>query len=191
MKKLLFWWLVMVCVVTFVCFACYSTIQQFNRQLANEPQVQIAEDTAAALGAGTPAGSLVQGTKVDMSRSLAPFIVIVDQNKNVIASTAETKGSVPALPKGFLDAVTLWGDHRLTWETPDGLRFATVTVRYDGAGPGYVVAARSLRETEARIGRIGLMILVGWVVGVVGFFFILLILRAIFGFWKKDIASPR
>ena len=48
MKRLLYYWLLMVCIVTFVCVACYGTAQQLNRQSANDPQVQIAEDTAAA-----------------------------------------------------------------------------------------------------------------------------------------------
>lgn len=186
MKKLLFCWLILVCVVTFVCVACYGVEQQQNRQGVDEPLVQLAEDTSNALGNGAAAASLVQSNKIELSQSLAAFVMVFDSNQKLIASSAAMKGGEPVLPEGFLSHVPLTGDNRLTWQPHPGLRFATVAVRYGGANPGFVVSGRSLREVEQRIDRIGSLIIIGWCLGAVGFFIILLILRAVFGFWKDE-----
>lgn len=191
MKKVLFWWLLMVCVVTFVCLTCYGTMQQVIRQDANEPQVQLAEDTAAALAGGASVDSLVQGDTVDISKSLAPFLIIYDRDQKVIASSGTLDGAMPSVPAGYLATMPQIGDKRMSWQPRPSLRFATVAVHVGGPNGGYVVAGRSLREAESITSRIGLLIFLAWVTGVVGFFVILVILRAIFGFWKKEKPAVR
>jgi len=190
MKKVLFYWLFAACIVTFVCFACYGIAQQMNRQSADEPQVQMAYDAALSLEGGASAASLVTGNKTDVSQSLSPFIIIYDENKNVIASSAVLDGAAPSLPSGILDKTPQNGDSRVTWQPRAGLRFATVTVRTAGNG-GFVVAGRSLYETESRIDKIGRLIFLGWAAGLLGFFVIILVLAALFGFLKKDKADMK
>jgi hypothetical protein len=62
-----------------------AAVQQDLRLGANDPQLQLAEDTARALDAGTPATTLVATSKVDVATSLAPFLVIYDGAGNVLA----------------------------------------------------------------------------------------------------------
>jgi hypothetical protein len=133
----------------------YVAVQQNYREDANDPQIQLAEDTAAALNAGRPASGLVSGEDVDMGASLAPFVIITDQNRHVLASSGQLNGRVPLPPAGsFEQAAAGKGkytdtphENRITWQPTAGVREAAVIVSYHG---GYVVAARSLREVEGR-----------------------------------------
>ena len=111
--------------------------------------------------------------------------MIFDENENVLASSAVLNGAAPSPPHGLLDNVPEGGYSWVTWQTSQGYRFATVTVRYGGTTPGYVLVARSLRETEARIDRIGNLIVMGWIVGVVGFLVLLVVLPSILVSRKK------
>ena len=42
------------------------------------------------------------------------------------------------------------GENRFTWQPGPGLRYAAVLDHFGGAQPGFVLAARSLREVESR-----------------------------------------
>lgn len=134
----------------------YGVIQQNYRQSANDPQIQLAEDTALALDAGSSPAQVVaaQGSTVQMEQSLAPFIIVTDKNQHILASSGNLNGHVPLPPSGALKAAAgniskgmLVGENRITWQPTVGIREAAVITAYDG---GYVVAARSLREVERR-----------------------------------------
>src|SRR5580704_15773867 len=133
----------------------YTAVQQNYRESADDPQIQLAEDTAAVLNAGRPASGLVLGGVVNMGTSLAPFIIVTDQNRHVIASSGQLNGGTPLPPAGaFEQAAAGKGkytdnphENRITWQPAAGVRVAAVIVPYHG---GYVVAARSLREVESR-----------------------------------------
>ena len=51
-------WLPFAVVVTAFCALAYATVQQSLRQAANDPQIQMAEDTAASLNGGAGAESV-------------------------------------------------------------------------------------------------------------------------------------
>ena len=82
----------------------YATVQQALRQGLNDPQIQMAEDTAYALNNGATIDSVITGTKVEMSRSLAPFIDIYDSNGKPMAGSGLLNGQLPDYPKGALDS---------------------------------------------------------------------------------------
>ena len=78
--KMLKFWLPLAAVITLFCGLIYATVQQSYRMDANDPQIQMAEDTARALESGQPASSLVPSGKVDIAQSLAPYLIIYDTN---------------------------------------------------------------------------------------------------------------
>ncbi|GAC1372047.1 MAG: hypothetical protein NVSMB39_6280 [Candidatus Saccharimonadales bacterium] len=136
----------------------YASVQQALRMSANDPQVQLAEDTAAALSLGQTPGSLVTGLAVDMRRSLAPFLIITDSSRHILASNVQLDGAVPLPPTGSFDTARSGqrlnaptGENRITWEPAPGVREAVVIVAYNG---GYVLSARNLREVEFRSERV-------------------------------------
>jgi hypothetical protein len=163
-KYILRQWIPLAIVVTAVCGLVYLAVQQGLRQTANDPQIQIAEDAAAALENGASVESVVPADKVAAERSLAPFVMVFDDRGEVLGSSALLHGRIPQLPMGVLDYVRAHGEDRVTWEPEAGVRIAAVIVRHEGAQPGFVLAGRSLREVEVREGNAELEAGAAWIV---------------------------
>ena len=157
-------WLPLAIATAGLCGLVYLAVQQSLRIGANDPQIQMAEDAASALNGGASVDSIVPSTRVELSTSLAPFIIVFDDSGKVLASTATLHGSVPVYPPGVLDYTRQHTEDRVTWQPESGVRMASVAVHYD---KGFIVAGRSLREVEIRIGNIqnicGLALLAIWV----------------------------
>ncbi len=145
--RLLRLWLPISAAVTIACGLIYAEEQSSLREAANDPQIQMAEDAASRLAAGTPARALVSDSTVDIAASLAPFLIVYDTNGTAIGSSAHLHGGTPTLPSGVLSSARQAGEDRVTWEPASGIRIAAVVVSYAG---GAVLAGRSLREVEQR-----------------------------------------
>ena len=143
-------WLPLAAVTTLLSGLVYLVVQQSLRMGANDPQIQMAEDAATALAAGEAPGSVLPAAQVEISSSLAPFIVIYNDSGEPLASSARLHGAVPALPSGIFDYTRQKGEDRVSWQPEAGVRIAAVVVAYNGAQPGFVLAGRSLREVEIR-----------------------------------------
>ncbi len=151
---------------TLLCGLLYVTAQQLLRHSANDPQVQMAEDAAAALARGeTPEPLRNRGAaagQIDMARSLAPYLIDFDDALRPLASTVQLDGHIPVPPAGVFASAKARGENRLTWQPRRGVRSAVVVVPYAGLHPGYVLAGRSLRETERRVDQLGQLLRAGW-----------------------------
>jgi hypothetical protein len=77
-KRILRRWLPMAFVITALCGLAYLVAQQVLRQDANDPQIQMAEDAAAALAHGGAVESVLPAAQVDLAQSLAPFVIVFD-----------------------------------------------------------------------------------------------------------------
>ncbi len=160
MKKTL-WLAGLAVLVTLIYGTVYLTAQQVLRQDANDPQIQLAEDTAAALGRNGSTQIITGVTQVDMAKSLAPFLIVYDNDRQLVVSQAIIDGSNPVLPPGVLMNTTTAKENRLTWQPRGGVRIAAVVVKYD---KGYVLAGRSLREVEKREQLALDEVILGWLV---------------------------
>jgi hypothetical protein len=161
-------WLFAVVAMTAGALTAYLVMQQTHRMAANDPQLQLADDGAAALEQGRPVTQVVPADTVDVARSLAPFVLVLDDTRKVLASSGRLDGQIPIPPAGVLAAVRIEGGEDVTWAPRPSVRLASVVRRINGARPGFIIVARSLRETEWRIARIGQMIATGWLVGLIG-----------------------
>jgi hypothetical protein len=74
--------------------------------------------------------------------------MVFDPQGTVLASSARLHGAIPVLPGGVLAHARATGEHRLSWQPEPGIREAIVVVSARKGQLGYVVAGRSLRETE-------------------------------------------
>ncbi len=143
----------------------YWAVQQSYRLGANDPQIQVAEDAAAALNSGAVPAALVSRSiaPIDIAMSLAPWITIYDSSGTPLESSAVLDGAPPRLPAGVFDANTwkpayaAYGvvlpipktETRFSWQPRSDVRQAVVLVR---ANNGYFVATgRNIREVENRI----------------------------------------
>jgi len=162
MKKVLPW--VAAFVILVVVFGTiYGVVQQSQRREANYPQVQLAEDAAAALDRGTSPQKLMAG-RVDMSHSLAPFVIIYNRSGDVVAGSGYLDRHVPRAPLGMLANARSKIYHAITWQPRSDVRIASVTV---AAGKYYVLSGRSLTEVEKNESRSFQLSLMGGVISAV------------------------
>ena len=165
LKNILKHWLPLAAVTTLVCGLLYLAVQQSLRWGANDPQIQMAEDAAATLAAGgTPESMLPAATQVEISTSLAPFMVIYSDAGAPLASSGLLHGTVPLLPPGVFDYARQNSEDRISWQPESGVRVAAVVVAYGGVQPGFVLVGRSLREVEKRETQVEQITGLAWLV---------------------------
>jgi Na+/H+-dicarboxylate symporter len=168
--KTFLWWLPFAAIATIFAGLVYISVQQVLRQGVNDPQIQIAEDMAAQLTSGQNLQTVIPDNAlvVDIASSLAPYVVISDEQGQVIASLAELHNSAPVVPSGVFDSVRKYGEARVTWEPEKGVRQALVMTHYQSNGQsGFVMAGRSLREVEKRETSMGVMAGIAWFISMV------------------------
>ena len=158
--RALCFWLPAAAVATIAAGLFYGETQHELRSSANDPQIQMAEDAAARLDTGAAPDSVLPTSRVDLSRSLAPYLMVFDSRGSLLASSLTVDGRPPAYPDGVLESVRSAGEEKVTWQTTSGYRSATVAVAYRD---GFVVAGRSLREIERREGDAILIAGAGWI----------------------------
>ncbi len=161
-------------VVTIFAGLTYAAVQQSFRQGANDPQIQMAEDTAKSLSQGHSFQSILKSDKIDIASSLSPYIVIFNSNGEPIASSGFLDGQMPKVPLGVFDYVRMHEEDRVTWEPKPGVRSAAVVRSYTDDSPGFVLVGRSLREVEERVDMLFKMVAIAWLMTIFSVTFILL-----------------
>lgn len=174
-------WLPIGVAVTMLIGVSYVFVQQSYRQSGNDPQIAVARDIAASLATGAPADQLVSREQVDPSKSLAPFVIVLDSGGKVVVSSMVLGSSTPLPPAGVLASAKASGENRVTWQPRADARIASVVVPVKGGPGGYVVAGRSLRLVEERVDQLTQMAGLGWIGTIVlTFLFVLL------GDWMQE-----
>jgi hypothetical protein len=140
----------------------YGVSQQVIRQSANDPQIQIAEDTADKLRTGANAEFLFND-RINISSSLAPFVVIYNRDGNPVGGDGYLDGALATAPKGMLTSSENKPYHAITWQPSQNVRIASVTVATDKY---YVVAGRSLKEIEPREDKVYMLAVTGGVMSI-------------------------
>ena len=124
----------------------------------------MAEDAAAVMATGGMPELMLPIAQVEISTSLAPFVVIYSDAGEPLASSGLYHGAVPLLPSGVFDYTRQNGEERVSWQPEIGIRIAAVVVAYGGDQPGFVLAGRSLREVEKRESQVKQMTGTAWLV---------------------------
>lgn len=168
LARVILYWLPIAVGITALSGLVYAVVQQNYRQSANDPQIQMAEDAAAQLEAGAQPQALVGAGKVDIARSLSPFLIVYDDTGNPVASSAQLNGQIPTLPTGVFSSVRQSGEDRLTWQPQEGVRSAAVITHFGGSQPGFVLSGRSLTEVEKRESQLTWMVGFGWLAAMLG-----------------------
>ena len=144
-----YWVLLVVASAVIVGFG-YVAVQQNYRDAANDPQVQYAQDISNALEQGASPEALGGNSPVDPRKGLGLFLVVIGEDKKVLASSMQLEGANnPVPPNGTFDAAKK-EQQRFTWKPAKDVRVAAVMQHYAGKKPGYILVARSLKETEKR-----------------------------------------
>ncbi len=149
----------------------YIVIQQQLRQSANDPQIQVAKDTVFALEHGAKPNVFVAGTSIPLETSIAPFVIVYDDSGKPIVGSGNIKGVLPTPPSGVFEYTKTHGENRITWEPIVGTREAVIVLPFTAENvSGYVLAGRSLAETENRETKALQQILLVWISALIGTF---------------------
>jgi len=148
MKHLMPW--IGIALIILVMFGTiYGAVQQSERATANDPQIQLAEDTAAALNKESIPSDLRTGS-VDMESSLASFIIIYDKAGKPIAGSGYLDNKLAKAPMGILKQAEGRDYYAISWQPKSDTRIAAVTT---SSRNYYVLAGRNLKEVEQREGH--------------------------------------
>lgn len=118
----------------------YWTNQTTLRQGANDPQIQMSQDR----------GLQIPNSKVDLTTSLTPYIMVFDETGKYEVGNALLDGKVPEVPIGVLDYARTHGQNRVTWQPKPGVRQAVVVTYFSEKPKEFVLVGRSLIEVEKR-----------------------------------------
>jgi|GEM_PF-1374672 len=153
---------------TIVLGCAYVADQQMLRQGANDPQIQLAEDAAAAMGRGASAPAIVSsGAQIDVAESNSPFIIVMNAKGTILQSSGVLGTLPPILPRGVINYMQTHAEDRITWAPTQGVRIAAVIVKFSGRASGFVLAGRSLREVEKREDALFWGFFVAWMLSLV------------------------
>jgi hypothetical protein len=167
-RRIIGYWIPLAVVASGLCFFTYVAVQQNYRMNANDPQIEMAQNAVLALKKGQTPDSIIPGNQVDLAASLSPFMIIYDSAGKAVASSGVLNGQIPAVPMGVLTSALKSGENRVTWEPQPDVRIAAVVDSYSISGSeGYVLAGRSLKEVEARISNLTLMLTITWLCALV------------------------
>ncbi len=165
----------------------YLVAQQDLRSGADSPQLQLAEDAARALDAGASPSAVTGPATVDVARSLAPFVAVFGPDDKPLAWSGQLDGAAPTPPAGVLDHAAAGSPNRVTWQPRDGVRIATVTVRWGG---GTVLAGRSLREVERLEDQDLLVVAAAWGATMAALIVACVAAAWLAERWRGDASSP-
>jgi len=153
--------------VTIVLGFAYLADQQILRLGANDPQIQLARDAAAALGRGASAPAIVaSGAQIDVAESLSPFIMIFSDKGSILQSSGMLNGKPPVPPRGIFNYMQTHDEDTVTWQPAHGVRIAAVFIKVKGRASGYVLAGRSLTEVEKREDILLWQFFIAWILSV-------------------------
>ncbi|HSX27698.1 MAG TPA: hypothetical protein VLG25_02855 [Patescibacteria group bacterium] len=174
-KTVLRMWLVLAVISTVLSLIVYGAVQQTLRTSANDPQIQLAEDIGKSLSAGKEVDNILPTNSVDISHSLGTFVILYDDNGQVVTGNGQLGSEAPSLPSGVLAYTKENQEDVVTWQPEKDVRIAAVVYRHEGPVPGFVLAGRNLREVEKRIRFIGYEIIAGWAVALISTMGVLLV----------------
>lgn len=166
--KAIILWLPMALVITLLSGLISGTVRESIRQAADDPQIEMAEDIAAALNAGVRPQSVIPSGQINIAQSLAPYLIIYNQSGYPLISSGVLDNRIPVPPTAAFKTARANGKNRITWEPKPGVRSAAIIVPHRGNPPGYVLAGRSLREIDKRLHQIYQTVFWGWLITSLG-----------------------
>jgi hypothetical protein len=156
-------WILLTAFATVAAIAGFIVVQQQLRSAANHPQVEMAREAARKLDAGAKPQSVINTATVDIASSSDTYLIVVDSNAAVLASSAQLDGSAVIPPPGVFAYVRDHGEDVISWQPAAGVRSAIVVDSFHG---GYVVAGRSLTGTEQAESALGFWAIIAWALAV-------------------------
>lgn len=158
-------WLALVGTSTLVLGTAYAMVQQSTRQSVNDWPRDSAQLVKRQLEGGATAAdavAVVAPIKTNLKEDLAGFVIVTDDNRNVLASSLA--GETPLPPQGVFEHTKSNGANDLSWQTASGVRVAMQALSYKaGNASGFIITGQSLQPYEERTKIYGELALAAWV----------------------------
>jgi hypothetical protein len=156
-------WLALVGVATLVIGTSYAMVQQSTRLSADDLPLTTAQTAKQELKAGSSPQDAVPALKTDLASDNSVFVIITDNSKHVLASSAVLGGQTPLPPSGVFSFTAQHNTDHFTWEPQTGVRLATRVVKY-GSSPnnGFIITGQTLKPYEDRVQTYTWLALAGW-----------------------------
>jgi signal transduction histidine kinase len=156
--------LLLVCVGIFVLLAAGVSNTQ-DRTLGERADQAAATLTAPGGGDGAPAAPVLGATDPRVSNDM--FVIVLDRDGKLLASTGAVDGVVPALPAAMLDAAESAGRARGTIDAAPNvpIRVHVRTWTRAGTEQGYVAAAQTTRRVQQEQAGLFVVVLIYAVLG--------------------------
>lgn len=169
-------WLALVGVASLILGASYAMVQQSTRLSADDLPSTTAQVARQELQSGSNPSDVVPTLKTNLKTDTSVFMIITDNSKHVIASSAVLDGKTPLPPNGVFSFTTIHGTDHFSWQPQDGVRLATRVVAY-GKSPddGFIITGQSLKPYENRISTYTALALAAWL-AVLAWSYLLLLL---------------
>jgi hypothetical protein len=170
------YWLALVGVATLVLGASYAMVQQSTRLAADDLPLTTAQVAKQELQGGSNASDVVPTLKTNLKNDTSVFMIITDNTKHVIASSAVLSGQTPLPPNGVFSFTSTHGTDHFTWQPQPGVRLATRVEKY-GSSPddGFIITGQSLKPYENRIDTYTSLAVAAWL-AVLAWSYLLLLL---------------
>jgi hypothetical protein len=151
-------------------------VQQSARLAANDLPIITAQAVEKQLSTGSAPTDLVLSKKVNLRNDGSVFVTITNNDRNILASSAELNGKTPLPPAGVFEYTKAHGVDNITWQPTSGVRLAMHVQTYsNSSGSGFIITGQSLKQTESHINTFTLLALLGWLMTVIWSSFVLLL----------------
>nr|AIA12457.1 Unknown Function [uncultured bacterium] len=172
-------WLAITGVATLVLGASYAMVQQSTRLSADDLPLTTVQVAKQELQSGSNAKDVVPTLKTDLASNTSVFMIITDNSKHVLASSAVLNGRTPLPPNGVFSFTSTHGTDHFTWEPQEGVRVATRVEKY-GKSPndGFIITGQSLKPFEDRISAYTWLALAAWLAVLAWSYLLILLPRA-------------
>lgn len=156
----------LVLLITVIFGAIFGTGQQVLRGDSDYPQVEVVQQVQGIIEQGVPLDVIVNSEEaINLEESMSLFVMIFDKDKNLVSSSAKIGEQSPTPPSESFDIAKSKGENKFTWQPQDGVRLAAVLKPV--GDKAFVLAGKSLKETDKRVQTLGVFTLIGWAVSIV------------------------
>lgn len=172
-------WLAIVGTATLVLGTSYTMVQQATRLSADDLPLTTAQVAKQELQSGSTATEVVPTLKTNLQTDSSVFIIVTDNSKHILASSATLNGRTPLPPNGVFSFTDQHGSDHFSWQPQGGVRLAARVLKY-GISPndGYIITGQSLKQFESRISTYGWLALAGWLAVIAWSYLVLLLPKA-------------
>jgi hypothetical protein len=171
-------WLTVVGGATLILGTAYAMVQQSTRLSADDLPLTTAQVAKQELQSGSNPSDVVPSLKTNLRNDTSVFVIITDNSKHVLASSAILGDKTPLPPSGVFSFTVEHGTDHFTWQPETGVRLATRVDSYtNGADRGFIIAGQSLKPFEDRIDTYTWLAAAGWLATVAWSYLLLMLPR--------------